>query len=399
MKRFIFYTILIIIGLLAGCRKIELEPNDGEPVFTANAKFNGAEQIWEAGIGGYYMYSSFEKDAFDVLVFKGKIAQADTLLCCTKTLEFLFRDSRENVDVFEINRAISSEIDYYFADYSGNNTTLVLVNDTTWLTNFVVSSYAQPQQSLVYEWDFGDGNSDSSILDSITHIYDLVPNNQPVTLITKAMNNSCSSYFTRNISAPNNTSSNCNLGFNIDLDSLSNNSILITANATGIPPYSYFWSDSTTSSSFQADPSSFSGPFVVNVTVTDASGCTISAGLSSVINPGTVPQICVASFDFNIQQNIEVDSQLIITPLDSLQFSAMTIIHEDKLGNQYRSDRQPQLPSASIRIIDVADYEINEKGQKTKKISLLYTCRVWNELGEFIDLSEGKATIAVAYPD
>lgn len=398
MKRFIFYNLLIIIGLLAGCKKIELEPNDGEPLFTASVKLNGAEQLWEAGNNGYYMFSSFEKDAYDVLVFRGKIAQEDSLSCCFNTLEFLIRDSRENTGGFEIDEAISTAIDYNFKDNSGNDSTYILVNDTTWLANFVVSSYVQPQQPLVYYWDFGDGASDSTDLDSINHSYNLAPENRTVTLNTRAENNSCTSFFTRNIAVPNTPSSNCNVNFSVEPDSNSGNIIIISAIATGISPYSYLWSDGSTSSSFQADPNSAGGNFEVSIFVTDASGCTIGAGLTSVINPGTIPPICLASFDFNIQQDVEVDTQLIINPLDSLQFSAVTIIHEDKSGNQYRSDRQPQLPSAFVRIIDVADYDLNKQGQKTKKISLLYTCRVWNEQGEFIDLTDGRATIAVAYP-
>ncbi|MBK8566211.1 MAG: hypothetical protein IPN76_23430 [Saprospiraceae bacterium] len=84
---------------------------------------------------------------------------------------------------------------------------------------------------------------------------------------------------------------------------------------------------------------------------------------------------------------------------DSLQFSAATIIYSDDAGNKYRSDRQPQPSDYYFKILEVSDYDENEKGEKTKKISLEFTCRVWNESGEHIDIREGRAVIAVSYPD
>ena len=65
-------------ALLAGCRKVDLEPVDGDPVFTANMQMAGTAKAWQAGVDDYYMFSSFEKDPFDVHVFSGSFAKKDS---------------------------------------------------------------------------------------------------------------------------------------------------------------------------------------------------------------------------------------------------------------------------------------------------------------------------------
>ncbi|MCC6725985.1 MAG: hypothetical protein IT258_15880 [Saprospiraceae bacterium] len=396
MKRQLLYISLITIALCTSCRKVELEPVDGAPVFSSAVLLNGGKQIWQAGVEDYYMFSSFEKDAFDVFVFTGKLAVKSSP-CCSDAFEFQFRDSHISANnSTDISSAINTEIDFMFADNSGNDTTIVTQIDTDWQANFIVSSFSQPQQILNYKWDFGDQQTiDSTQIDSIPHIYELNPENQEVTLRASALNNACSSFFTRKIAPLGNPSQNCNLNFFID--SITNNQIQITALPSGSLPFSYLWNDSSTLETYSVNPINI-GPVNISVTVTDAQGCTVKAGISTTIIPGAVPAICVAGFDYTLQETY-VDTQIIeINYADSLQFSNVTIIYYDDLGNQYRSDRQSQPSTSIIEILDVEDYDNNENNEKTKKINLEFTCRVWNEQGQFIDLTEGKATIAVAYP-
>ncbi len=397
MNRFIFYNILIIIGLLTGCKKIELEPVDGDPVFEASAQFNDQSLSWQAGIAEYYMFSSHEKDQFDVYSFKGLIAR-ETSDCCN-TLEFIFRDSRQTIDgTPDISRAISTEIDYVFADNGGNDTILTTVTDTFWQANFIAQSFSQPQQSLSYEWDFGDQSGDTTFLETIDHIYQQIPDNQLVTLRATTQSNNCNSFFSRRVSTNNNPFQDCNLSLHIDTTTSTFTEINVTADFSGLAPYTYAWSDSSFFQTATFIPSP-TGPSSFSVTVTDASGCTVSAGMSTNFVPGAIPPLCFAGFDYSVLK-VLLDTQLInVEYADSLQFSAATIIYKDELGNEYRSDRQPQSQDAAIKILEVSDYDDNEKSEKTKKITVEFTCRIWNEVGEHIDVREGKAVIAVSYPD
>ncbi len=394
MKRLIFYKFLIISTLFAACNKVELDPEDGEPVFTAEAKFDGNPKAWQAGVEDFYMFSSFEKDDFDVHVFSGSFTKTDSIVS-GESLAFHIRDYQQlaegSPDIIE-----ALEHSFGFADMSGNDSTLVTTIDTVWNAIFFVTQSIQPSGiQVIYEWDFGDQGGDTTLQDSISHIYEDTPHNVPVTLTVKAANNSCSGFYTKYITA-NGNAQNCQLNFNIDTFTF--NSITITALPSGVAPYQYLWSDSTITGStyyLQLNPV---GMTYVAVTVTDALGCAVSGGLSTTIVSGTLPTICVAAFDYSIQQEL-IDSQYYqIIYADSLQLSKITIVYTNTEGIQYRSDRQPQEPNATIKILEVDEYDTNEKGEKTKKLTLEFTCRLWNEQGSFIDVTEGKAVIAVAYP-
>ncbi|MBK9017692.1 MAG: hypothetical protein IPM82_28635 [Saprospiraceae bacterium] len=154
---------------------------------------------------------------------------------------------------------------------------------------------------------------------------------------------------------------NCQLNFNIDTSTF--NYITITALPSGVAPYQYLWSDSTITGSayyLQLNPVGMTN---VAVTVTDALGCAVSGGLSTTIVSGTLPTICVAAFDYSIQQEL-IDSQYYqIIYADSLQFSKITIVYTNTEGIQYRSDRQSQEPTATIKILEVDEYDANEKGE------------------------------------
>jgi hypothetical protein len=398
MKRILFSNILILIGLAIGCKKVELEPVDGEPVFEASAIFDNDPLSWQAGVDEYYMFSSNEKDQFNIYSFKGLLAK-ESNNCCN-SLEFVLRDARVTIDGLpDISSAISTEIEYVFAYNSGNDTTFVIEIDTVWKTKFsIVKRFSQPQQDLVHYFEFGDQSFDSTFTDSILHTYQQSPKNQMVTLITKPVNNNnCSSYLTRTLDSLDTVFQNCNLELQFD-SIITNTAIQIIANASGVAPFSYVWSDGSNNQIASFSPAGF-GPMDFSVTVTDANGCSAQAGISTTLTPGTIPPVCVAGFDYYIQE-VYVDSQTIqVDYADSLQFSAATVIYSDGAGNKYRSDRQPQPSDYYFKILEVSDYDENEKGEKTKKITAEFICRVWNESGEHIDIREGRAVIAVSYPD
>ncbi len=391
MNRNIFYNTFIIIVLAFGCHKVELDPADGNPVFSAEAMLDGEPKLWQAGVDDYYMFSSFEKDALDVYTFIGELAKTDS--CCGPSIAFHFRDlvqrNSKPVDITE-----SLDRDFTYADMTGSDTIWVTVTDTVWLANFDASQSILPQGlAPAYLWSFGDGVSGNSSNPGISHTYDSLNDSTTVRLDVVA-GSACSSFLQRPLFS-NSPSQDCNLDFNWVADT---SGITITAQVIGVQPFSYLWSNFSTSSQLNIPLDSINSSNVsVSVTVTDANGCVVQGGISTTYIPGTPTPVCLARFTHTLSP-VLVDSTYIshIIPTDSLMFSKFTVVY-DSDGIEYRSDRQSQPAASQIRILDVEEYDLNEKGDKTKKLRLNFNCRVWNVVGEFIDIEDGEAVIAVAY--
>jgi hypothetical protein len=69
----------------------------------------------------------------------------------------------------------------------------------------------------------------------------------------------------------------------------------------------------------------------------------------------------------------------------------------DPNGNVWRSDGRVQESSAYFTVNESEPYENNEKGQKTRKMEVVFGCRLFNADGEAIEIF-GGGVIAVAYP-
>lgn len=398
MKRIVLlHKILIITALAGGCRKVDLEPVDGTPVFMASAKFDGAPHQWRAGVDDFYMFSSFEKDALSVYEFSGSFAKKDS--CCGEVFTIRIRDLQQvGQGLPEIEAALAQDL--FFASQTGIDTLWKTIQDTTgWSTTFNASGSILPNTPVNYVWSYGDGKSDTLNQQTTTHFYDALPS-QPVTLTVRALNNTCSSSISKLLNL-NTNSSPC--GLNLNLQFLNpnnpNGGVQVTAQPTGNQPFTYSWSNGT-AGSFITIPDT-NGIIGASVTVTDATGCVVSSTVNTTLGLGTtLLPICIAKFSNTpvVPQtvNVQVIDSLIIG--DSLQFSKVKIEYTDASGEFYSSFLGPQDNTAHIKILDVEAYEVNEKGEKTKKVSLEFDCRLWNEEGQFIGVSAGKAVIAVSYP-
>lgn len=399
MKRIIFYNSLIIIALSFGCNKIDVEPKNGEPVFVAEAKFDGIAQQWQAGEDGYYMFSSYKKDVLGVYEYIGTFAQEDTT--SGKKLSFHIRDAKvTSTGLPDVSGSLDSNISFMFASKSGNDTIWSTVIDTIgYQTTFDASSSILPNIPVIYEWDFGD--TTSALTDSIpvNHSYTSLPNSQ-VKLTITAQNNICKSSLTKSLNYSGGNTS-CEL-VNIDIlpQSPTLDSFLVTADFSGLSlPYTYSWSNGGTNNSVIIVDSL--GVLEATVTIVDGTGCSVTASISTTYNPGTVPPICLARF-YNSPVVVDTMMNFIVDTVitgDNLQLSRIKIEYTNEDGVFYSSYFNSQPSSSFIKILKVDEYDRNENDEKTKKITLQYACRIWTESGEFIDISDGNATIAVAYPD
>lgn len=395
MKQLFFYNSLIVIALLASCKKIDIQPTEGDPVFTAAAELNGTPHEWQAGVEDYYLYTAWEKDAANVHVFTGRFAQ--TTGCCGETLTFHIWDFQQLAQGNPaIDESLNPDLDFGFVFYETADTSLTISSDTIgWAVNFDASSSSIPFGNGEYTWDFGDGNTIQTQNPDIAHIYDSTwfAQTVPVKLTVKSSNQSTYlGSLTRNLflGPQSQTADPCNVFLAVSNPSFPE----ITATATGQPPFSYLWSTGETSQTVVAD-SNFIALFV---TVTDAQGCSVSAEVNSFYSPGTVPPIYIAQFDYSLTPVVVPDTVVQVFPADSLFFSKVVIEYTDTNGELFSSAFRQQEAAAYFDILSVEDYDVNENGEKTKKLALRFDCRLWDAAGNPIDLKAGQAVIAVAYP-
>lgn len=95
---------------------------------------------------------------------------------------------------------------------------------------------------------------------------------------------------------------------------------------------------------------------------------------------------CKANYRFNSSLTI-----------DSLNLSKVIVEWKNEAGIIYSSANTRQGPQSSFRIIDAKNYTVNEKGQRTRQLTVQFNCTVSNGTAT-IELSNMHATIAVAYP-
>jgi len=89
-----------------------------------------------------------------------------------------------------------------------------------------------------------------------------------------------------------------------------------------------------------------------------------------------------------------------ITPQpDTLQPGSVTIRWVDENGVVWESQRGQQMPDAYFQILSSEPYELNENGQKTRKMNVSFSCLLFNPDNPSVGRPiSGTAVTAVAYP-
>jgi hypothetical protein len=395
MKRIFLYSILSISALAFGCRKIDVEPTDGKPVFSAEAKFDGSTKQWQAGVDDFYMYSSFEKDPLGIYEFTGRLANTDSAKLEAFTIRIRdFQPSQGNQ--VNIDEALKTNIAFQFATIENTNTIDSIIT-IGYKTTLDASSSILPNTPVNYHWDFGDGTT-LDTTEIVTHNFNDSPT-QPIKLTVSAMNNACTSSLTRKLTLPGTDS--CQLLMDLYLAtpvSIDSGFILEADLLHATPPFYFSWGNG--SNGFNVDSILIKDSIgIINaaVTITDATGCTVSADITTNYSPGALPQLCLANF-VNSTVVAETDTIQITVVNDSLQLSKIKIEYTSPDGILYSSYLHNQPIGSFLKILKTEDYDNNEKNEKTKKLTLSYNCRIWSQTGDFMDITDGKAIIAVAYP-
>lgn len=399
MKVFSTYVFLIIILLISSCKKVDLpDPTFSQPVFYVDWTSNGVSEGLTAGEDNFVLTSDFGMDNNGVHEFIAKFDKIDCVFECGESLVIKIKDFQVAV-AGGVNIEEALVPGNYF--YEAHPDTIWIVDvATTYTIDFDASSTifssggANP--TPIYTWTFPNGNTITSMDPQVQFILqDInIPNEVPVTLLVLGDSTAnCFSTATQLIRLNAAGSTQCGVQIMTNsnpiglLDSLN-------AIAYGTAPFTYLWS--TGESSADIFPQFFGDPY--SVTITDATGCVAE---SMVIAPSpNALDFCSAHFTSNISVDSVVDSTFTIET-NPFEFSKIIIEYTDKDSTFYSTELAPQtnVVNSFFKINAVDDFDDNPSGQKTKKLNIQFSCILFSENGDSMELTEGEGVIGVAYPD
>lgn len=367
--------IKLFLFLIAGstlfftCKKKEL-PVDEElnnPQFYFSGRINGTQYDFTAGQNNYYMYSSYSQNANNLYEFSGNLKQ-ENCTNCINSIEIIINDHRLSA-TNGASGADSAFIFKYYPILSGNP--LPIKHNAQFYSIF--NKYSQN-----YQWNFGDGTTGFGPMTS--HIFRTGEYNVIHTVHdTDGCVNSVS-----NIQKFGNMGDDCRTSINAS--STSTLTATFTHSTIGLPPYNFLWNFGDGNMSTQAIPShNFvnQGRYAISLRVIDATNDTAYANLN-YLTPNA--NSCTTNYLLTGVSPIPNPSG----------FSNVTIKWTDANGTVYSSNDFAQSPNSYFKILKAEDYSTNESGQKTKKLTVAFSCKVFNGANS-LQIDNATAVIAVAY--
>lgn len=352
-KKLYFLPIFIAL-VLSSCDKVDFLPIIEEPIFVADIPFTKSDSInINAGDDLYYMYASHT--VFDdEIVYSGLFGKDES--CESGCAENFSIKIHQKIN--EQERPNEGRYDYYSVPREGykHNYTLI-TNDSNPIDN---STWRVGEVSLSGETISIDSNNDTAPGDGVRLIY-----NVPDVISVQ---------FERQI-----------LPLVVDCDislKISNTSQGVQLEVVNSSPFSQVsWSTGEIGKSILLNP---------NITTYTAR---VFAG------SGCTTDIVINIKDFNLIDGFRVGfnqkSFGFETPDNSN--NAVSISYTNEEGVFYTSSVIGQILPFSFEILEISDYEINELGDPTWKITAAFDCLLFGEDGSTKRVKNGNATFAVSH--
>ena len=392
MKKALIY-ITIIIFAIGSCKKVDLdEVPSGDPVFTANAQLDGVDLNLVAGDDDFYMFSEFSKDIFGVYTMTGRFAKdSNCQNDCEESLSFSIRssyvDSLPN-EPFDINQAIVTGSDFnYFTDN-------VISIQNGFRYNFnaqLIDSFFNISADS-FLWTI---NGETFTDEFFT--FDYFDNTDLDVRLEVLTNDNCVSYFEKIL--PIGMDDDCELNIDVIFGINQGEYELIpnlnTSPSGGNPSYDWIPNNNPNGISFLID-STFQIPQTNIISLSAYNNiCTLNMGVCIGGNPGSVmpSSISYSKFDFT------VDSISIVTTVLQEQLSTVTIEYQGASGTYSSEFADNSSSNNTFTILKIEDYDNNENGEKTKKVTIEYDCILIKQGSAEEKNISGTAEIAVAYPE
>ena len=241
------------------------------------------------------------------------------------------------------------------------------------------SSYNK--SAVKYEWDFGDGYTAAGA--DPVHRYTEAGKYKVCLKITS--NGQCVSSICNDIEVGTNPA-----GAYVEVQSGSMNTLTFRAVIRAQAPFIYDWDFGDGTRSSNALPTHkypVQGAYPVVLTVRDAANRTVVTRYNAVTFNDT--SSCAA--------NAWASFIKPVPGVNVFNLSGVEVSWTDENGLTYSSDNVEQPLSSKFEILSVEDFGLNENNQKTKKITVRFTCMVYGG-GASMALNNGEAVFCVAYP-
>lgn len=365
---------LLVVLLLAGCEKIELDPEfTGTPVFSMDLDIDGVTKTLTAGKGDYYQFTgkNTEQGAFE---FYGDLRQENCIDTCGESLKITFRS--DGIATAGIPAGSSFK-------YKESNPTV------TPKARIQLEAVPFGEPPFSHVWEFEDPNIDDLTGDQVVIEFEDF-SSQKIKLTTTD-NEGCENISERDIdlSDLNPFSDGCDdyiLFIDPVVDS-SDNFFVFLFNNIG-PPDSAIWDDGTNDFVNYFHVDSIHGD--ICATVYDQ-GCEVEYCLNMTISPndptGNFPKICATQFT--------TQKEVIFEQGDSSQLNTVLVEYTDDSGKVFNSEISPQSADSYFNVTDSQSFELNEKGEPTKKIDIEFSCRIASPDGETMTINLGQGTFGI----
>lgn len=365
-----YIWLFLLLFFWANCSKGPDVDIPGEPVFTASFDFNSTGHLIQAGVEDVYLFTSHQWDSQNLRVFKGTFTDADCPAGnCPGSLTFEFRNLQQGETVSPDSLFFPGERSFFLEPQT--------------VTGPVYRMTFSTPDTLVYhsfQWRIDhQGNLEAG--KSITR--DFQDNTDHIIELYAYRAGALKSVASRTIS----TDTSLQTGFLragiavSDGDSLSD--YTLTAQTAGSPVLSYAWNTGETTEQIMPDNPND----IYRVKFTGISGDTAFAWINGVI-PGLI-DYGTAEFSYKVET---------ILP-DVLQPGRVSIRWVDENGISWESEKGEQPDNASFIILDSEPYENNENGENTRKMTVSFSCLLFNadNPAESRQMN-GTTVLAVAYP-
>ncbi len=388
MKQITIYILLIIITLGSCTQSDLIAPELGEPVFTIESTLDNEALNWAAGDDNVYMFTEYLIDSLDIYTFTGRLAKdSNCVIDCEESLTFSIRSSYATPTLDDLNiddAMVIGDYGYYLSNGSG-------VTGHIYTFEGALNDPIFGTQAIEYLWTI-NGNIINTPSSSVISYFDTLGNDLTVSL-EMINQSSCASYIEKTISAG--QLNNCDLSFNVvqivDSSQMLQYQFSIDT-SSNIIGASYLWSNSMFSSDlFILDPFTQLPNNILNFSIIDSLGtcgidmgiCINSNGAGSNIQGISIPEL-----------NYSVDP---IVTMDNEQFSKVIIEYKNADGIVY-SSANTDFDNNTFTITKIEDFEDNENGEKTKKLTIDYSATLYTTNGDSKFIT-GEGVIAIAYPE
>lgn len=382
-------TLLLLVG---SCQKVPLpEPNIGDPVFTFSGDLNGSSKTFAGGVDSFYMYSSYSVDDFSIYSFTGKWAiEENSQFESPESFSITLRDQEINEEGFFTDEGLESSLlrdnfNYSLSDSSGQIQAF----------NIFLSNQSFSSDEMSYSWTVSTPSNGNIIEDSgEANPFFQIPafENVEICLNASTETNQGATFAThcRNIQLDDFT---CEIDFELDFAGIDS---LAGLNALVMDAIQYEWTinGGTTNNmeSFQTLDST--GYYCVFISDENEKTCELCIDIDELGGFNgqelNLPIYTVAKFGYEIEP---------VFGGSAFDYSTVQIEYVSPDGVVYRSSDGPQNPDTTFfQVIEMSEYDLNELGQRTKKLTVQFDCTLYSPNQESIQINNANAIIAVAYP-